>query len=307
MENFYEANPLDGTEKSRRKQLQELFKLDVETNYDAQCAESRGNGCSLKWNLERQYFLNGFNDGEYEIRSKTFCSGYDAFATSEVRSSVTDENLRLFVDVKAPKATQTLTLDRVLRIEFTEKILCPQLNDKAMVYEIKHVKTCDGAAVENGKVSDTIVYGTYDFVCTNDPPYALVVEIPDNDSTPDGTYEITVNANIDGDNGDKIADVGRNPVKKQTFLVTLGSCETTMATLKTMTGLGTAKKEREIAPRSKKDLLFLISSSVLSFLSGITVVALRKRAMSDKADLADGARHTFFDAKKLSVAYGSVI
>ena len=48
-----------------------------------------------------------------------------------------------------------------------------------------------------------------------------MVKFPDDSLTPDGTYEVTVNANIDGD-GDKIADIGGNPVEKQTFLTTVG-------------------------------------------------------------------------------------
>jgi hypothetical protein len=55
----------------------------------------------------------------------------------------------------------------------------------------------------------------------NSPPYSLMVEFPDDSLTPDGTYELTVNANIASD-GDKIADVGGNPVVKQKFLTTVG-------------------------------------------------------------------------------------
>ena len=63
--------------------------------------------------LERQYFLNGFNDGEYEIRAKTFCSSYDA-ATSEVRGSVTGRKLKsLFVDVSAYIAKSWSTHGRI--------------------------------------------------------------------------------------------------------------------------------------------------------------------------------------------------
>ena len=43
-----------------------------------------------------------------------------------------------------------------------------------------------------------------------------MVKFPDDSLTPDGTYEVTVNANIDGD-GDKIADIGGNPVEKANF------------------------------------------------------------------------------------------
>merc|ERR1712159_931627 len=218
--NFFNKYPFDGKESSRRKQMQELFKLDI-GDADSQCATSRGAGCTLKWNLARQYFLSGLNDGSYEIRAKTFCSGYDAFATSEVRGSVTDENLSLFVDVSAPKATQSLTLDRVLRIDYSEPINCPELSKSSMAYEVKRVKACDGDDLDDGSVSDERVYFNYTFQCTSSPPYSLMVEFPDDSLTPDGTYEVTVNANMNSD-GDKIADVGGNPVRKQMFLTTMG-------------------------------------------------------------------------------------
>ena len=215
------SSPPESVIQSKRKQLQELFQLDVVTSYDAQCANSRSSGCSLKWDLERQYFLNGFNDGEYEIRAKTFCSGYDAFATSEVRGSVTDENLSLFVDVSAPIAKSWSTHGRVFSIDYSEVITCPQLSKESMVYEIKRVKACNGTAVKQGRISDEHVYFNYKLQCMSSPTYSLMVEFPDDSLTPDGTYEVTVNANIDGD-GDKIADVGGNPVRKQIFLTTVG-------------------------------------------------------------------------------------
>ena len=62
-----------------------------------------GGGCEFKWNLERQYFLNGLKDGAYEVRAKVFCSGYDSFATTEVKGSVTEENLNVNVDVSKPE------------------------------------------------------------------------------------------------------------------------------------------------------------------------------------------------------------
>ena len=49
--NFFNKYPFDGKESSRRKQMQELFKLDIH-DADSQCATSRGAGCTLKWNLE---------------------------------------------------------------------------------------------------------------------------------------------------------------------------------------------------------------------------------------------------------------
>ena len=85
-----------------------------------------------------------------------------------------------------------------------------------MVYEIKRVKACDGTAVKQGQISDEHVYFNYKFQCMSSPPYSLMVEFPDDSLTPDGTYEVTVNANIDGD-GDKIADVGGNQFESKFF------------------------------------------------------------------------------------------
>jgi len=69
-----------------------IWKRSVQDS-DVQCNSARGEGCSLQWNMQRQYFLNGLKDGEWELRAKVFCSGYDSFATSDIRGSVTEENL----------------------------------------------------------------------------------------------------------------------------------------------------------------------------------------------------------------------
>ena len=69
------------------------------------------------------------------------------------------------------------------------------------------------------------------------PSYSLTVKFPDNSLTPDGTYDVTLYAKIDGD---KVADVCRTPAERQTFLTTVGcpienptsaSKSTTMASL----------------------------------------------------------------------------
>merc|ERR1712159_929997 len=249
--NFFNKYPFDGKESSRRKQMQELFKLDIH-DADSQCATSRGAGCTLKWNLARQYFLSGLNDGSYEIRAKTFCSGYDAFATSEVRGSVTDENLSLFVDVSAPVAKSTSTLDRVLSIDYSELITCPQLSTTAsMVYKIKHVKTCNGTAVEDGEISDEHVYFNYKFQCTSDPPYSLVIEFPKDSLR--GTYEDTVNANIDSV-GEKVADAGGNSEEKQMFLTTIGCpVENPTSSLGEDNKAATTTKENSFLPSNLGD------------------------------------------------------
>jgi len=217
---FFDKYSNDGTESSRRNQMQKLFKLDV-VDSDSQCATSRGGGCSLKWNLARQYFLNGLNDGSYEVRAKVFCSGYDSFATSDVRGSVTDENLSLSVDVKPPKVKSWSIYGRVFSIDYSEPITCPQLQASAMTYEIKHVKYCNGTEGK-GKVNDEHVYFNYDFTCMTETSYSLLVEFPEDMMTADGMYKITVNALP---KGNKVVDAGGNPAKTQSFVTTLGdSC-----------------------------------------------------------------------------------
>jgi len=220
--NFFEKYPYDKTEESRRKQAQALFKLDV-GDADLQCATSRGEGCSLKWNLVRQYFLSGLNDGSYEVRAKVFCSGYDSFATSEVRGSVTDEPLSLEIDVTAPTAISTHVLGRTFSVAHTEPVRCPQLQShSSMPYKITRVQDCEGYAVQNGEVEEVHIYSYYSFICMTDSPYSLAVNFPDESQAPDGTYEITVNANAGAPSAEKVADYGGNAVKRQVFRITIG-------------------------------------------------------------------------------------
>jgi len=221
-ENFFKKYPYDKTEESRRKQAQALFNLDV-NDADLQCATSRGEGCLLKWNLMRQYFLSGLNDGSYEVRAKVFCSGYDSFATSEVRGSVTDEPLSLEIDVTAPTAISTHVLGRTFSVAHTEPVRCPQLQPhSSMPYKITRVQDCKGNAVENGKIEDVHIYSYFSFICMTDSPYSLAVNFPDESKAPDGTYEITVNANAGAPSTEKVADYGGNAVKRQVFRITIG-------------------------------------------------------------------------------------
>ena len=227
-ENFFKEYPYDKKEESRRRQAQALFKLDV-NDADLQCATSRGEGCSLKWNLVRDKFLSGFNDGSYEVRAKVFCSGYDSFATSEVRGSVTDEPLSLEIDVTAPTAISTHVFGRTFSVAHTEPVRCPQLQSQlSMPYIITRVKDCDGNAVENGTVADVHIYSYFSFICMTDTPYSLVVNFPDESKAPDGTYEITVNANAGAPSAEKVTDYGNNAVKRQVYKgITIGDeCET---------------------------------------------------------------------------------
>ena len=191
-----------------------IWKNDVEDE-DAHCESARGQGCSFKWNIERQYFLNGLKDGEYEIRAKAFCSGYDSFAPMEVKGSETTENLNIVVDVVAPVATETSTLDHALRIDYSEPIVCPQFSIEHMTYEITQVETCAGDLVESGDIAVKDVYYKHKFVCLMEKG-SLVVEFP---PEANGVYEVTVNADLEGP---KIMDAGGNTVRKQTFSTTIG-------------------------------------------------------------------------------------
>ena len=219
--NFFNKYPFDGKESSRRKQMQELLELDIH-DADSQCATSRGAGCTLKWNLARQYFLSGLNDGSYEVRAKVFCSGYDSFATADVRGSVTDEPLSLSVDVNPPIAISTHTLDRAFSVEYSEPIKCPEMKEDAMPHKIRQVKDCNGNPVTKNPLSDTNVYLNFRFVCMTESSFKLVIEFPK--TVPDGTYEITINENAGGE-GEKVVDLGGNPAEKQMFFATVGhSC-----------------------------------------------------------------------------------
>jgi len=195
-----------------------IWKNDVE-DVDVQCESARGQGCSFKWNIERQYFLNGLKDGEYEIRAKAFCSGYDSFAPMEVKGSETAENLNLVVDVVAPFALETSTLDHTFRIEYSEPIVCPQLSVERMTYEITQVQTCAGDKVASGDVAVKDVYYKYTFVCLTEKD-SLAIKFPPEAG---GLYEVTVNAD---ENGPKIVDIGGNTVQKQTFSTTIGCSNT---------------------------------------------------------------------------------
>jgi hypothetical protein len=196
----------------------DIWKNDVEDE-DAHCESARGQGCSFKWNIERQYFLNGLKDGEYEIRAKAFCSGYDSFAPMEVKGSETAENLNLVVDVVAPFALETSTLDHTFRIEYSEPIVCPQLSVERMTYEITQVETCAGDKVTSGDVAVKDIIYKHAFVCLTEKD-SLAIEFPPEAS---GLYEVTVNAD---ENGPKIMDIGGNTVRKQTFSTTIGCSNT---------------------------------------------------------------------------------
>ena len=143
----------------------DIWKRDVK-DADAQCNSARGEGCTFKWNLQRQYFMNGLKDGSYEVRAKVFCSGYDSFATADVKGSVTEENLNIIVDVKKPEAIDMRMLHNRFTIDYSEPIVCPQLQADHMTYAIRRVKTCDGTKITSGgEVDKNDVYFHYNFAC----------------------------------------------------------------------------------------------------------------------------------------------
>ena len=223
-----------------------IWKNDVE-DADVHCESARGQGCSFKWNIERQYFLNGLRDGEYEIRAKAFCSGYDSFAPMEVKGSETAENLNIVVDVVAPVATEMSTVDHALKIDYPEPIGCPQLSVEHMTYEITLVETCSGDTVENGDVAVKDVYLYYRFVCFMEKG-SLVVEFP---RKAKGVYEVTVNAD---EVGPKIMDAAGNSVPKQTFSTAIGCSNT--GSRKSTTGDDAKADMGEASAKTTKKLEF---------------------------------------------------
>jgi hypothetical protein len=214
-----------------------IWKRDVK-DADVQCKSARGEGCGFKWNLERQYFLNGLKDGAWEIRAKVFCSGYDSFATSEVKGSVTEENLNLVVDVSDPVPLSAHLFNHVFTIDYSEKIICPQLQADHMAYTIEHVKGCDGKKITNGVVSGSDTFFKYKFSCLdNGDRSSLMIQFPESVVT--GTYQVTVNADL---HGSKIVDAGGNAARRENFSTTVGLCEKTSQTVATSL-LGLAKDE----------------------------------------------------------------
>jgi hypothetical protein len=188
---------------------------------DVQCKSSRGEGCSFKWNMERQYFLSGLKDGAWEIRAKVFCGGYDAFATSEIKGSVTEENLNVIVDVTPPKMTSVSVFDRIATLEYSEPVMCPQLNSDHMSFAVERVKTCSKNEVESGEISSSAVFFHYQFTCLGgDRGYILAAEWPNDAES--GLYKLTVNADK---LGPKVEDYALNHANKKEVYVEIGCDE----------------------------------------------------------------------------------
>ena len=222
----------------------DIWKREVE-DADVQCKSARGEGCGFKWNLERQYFLNGLKDGDWEVRAKVFCSGYDSFASSDVKGSVTEENLNLVVDVSPPVLTSVSVYRSVVTIDYSEPVVCPQLKSDHMTYAVKRVKTCDGIAVENDAViSPTSVFFNYKFKCLPGDRGSIMVQWPHDAEA--GVYILTVNADL---RGSMITDAGNNAAKKEDVVAKIG-CNDDEDDAENVVVLG-KKTEKRVYDKSK--------------------------------------------------------
>jgi hypothetical protein len=198
---------------------------------DLQCSKARGEGCTFEWDLENQYFLNGLKDGPWEIRAKVFCSGYDSFATMDVRGSVTDDNLYMIADVTAPYPVSQQTTGNILIVDMSEEISCPQLDSDASAYSIARTGDCDGNAVNSGDgtVSSFTILSHYNFRCLTHETngrnsWTMIVPISDAASSNAlaGEYTVTIN---DG----YLKDYGGNAVASYTFTHDIG-CDSSIVT-----------------------------------------------------------------------------
>ena len=199
----------------------DIFKYDIEDVDLVSCSTSRGAGCSQKWNLNRQYFLNGLKEGSWEIRAKVFCSGYDAFATSEVRGSVTDDNLNLIADTKAPRPIAGEVYKNMVLVDFSEPITCPLLSSSDMAYSVTRTTDCDGNAVDDSEdinaVSDNILVSHYDFECLTQDVNgrnAWMMTVPISSAASSnalaGKYTVTIKSG-------HVTDDGGNTASEHTF------------------------------------------------------------------------------------------
>jgi hypothetical protein len=152
---------------------------------------------------------------------------------------VTEENLNVNVDVSKPEPIDWRQRHNRFTIDYSEPIVCPQLQADHMAYAIKRVKTCAGTNINSGDVDKDDVYFHYKFACVNEN--SLMISFP-SDAT-EGTYEITVNADM---LGSKLVDAGDNAAAKETFTTTIGCATTTSA----QTALGSSSSPTTAATSS---------------------------------------------------------
>ena len=136
-------------------------------------------------------------DGPWEIRAKVFCSGYDSFATTDVRGSVTDDTLYMIADVTSPYPSSLEVFGNVLFVDFSEEIACPQLDSDVSPYSISRTADCDGNAVADGTVSSADILLHYDFRCLSHETngrnsWTMTIPISSAEAEA-GEYTVTIN------------------------------------------------------------------------------------------------------------------
>ena len=254
---------------------------DDKSDADVQCNTARGQGCKLPWNIENQYFMNGLRDGTWEIRAKVFCSGYDSFATSDVKYSTTEDNLNLIVDVNQPLAVDASVLNDVFKVDFSESLKCPQLSPSQMPYQIRRVKTCDGSHIDSnvGSFSTEAVINTFNFVCMNgDGKGSLVAKFPGN--VAEGSYELTVNpylykAKTSAEREKLLTDENGNPVATAKYTATFGCKGSDASSTKGVTlasRLGLSRNDDKYKKPKMKEIKKLVNAKLSESVNTFTTV-----------------------------------
>ncbi|CAL6300661.1 unnamed protein product [Bathycoccus prasinos] len=244
---------------------------------DLQCSEARGEGCSFEWDLENQYFLNGLKDGPWEIRAKVFCSGYDSFATTDVRGSVTDDTLYMIADVTSPYPSSHEVYGSVLFVDFSEEIACPQLDSDASAYSISRTADCDGNAVADGTVSSADILLHYDFRCLtferngrNSWTMTIPISSAASSKAEAGEYTVTIN---DG----YLTDTGGNGASSFAITESFGcssssssssSTSTSSAKLGSSQKMGSSKGTKDasfLSPLNKNTAYYIVTAAAFAF------------------------------------------
>ena len=281
---------------------------------DLQCSNARGEGCSFEWDLENQYFLNGLKDGPWEIRSKVFCSGYDSFATSDVRGSVTDENLSMIADVTSPYPSSHEMYGNVLFVDFSEEITCPQLSSSDMAYSITRTADCDGNSVSDGAVSEAVILSHYTFRCLthdsngrNSWTMSVPISTAASSYADAGEYTVTINDGF-------IEDAGGNTAASFTITESFGcsltsssyatasksSSASSEVTSSSQAHLGSAKTIEQDSSRIGSSVRPRAQDIVLGLLAGVLLTNLAQRVFSTYKKVAltySGEADTIFYSK----------
>jgi len=202
--------------------------------------EHSTSGCGLSWNLTQQYFMNGLRDGAWEIRAKLFCSGYAAMAPMSVRGSTTEDNLSLLVDVTPPKPTEIRIQGRLVIVEYTEPVECPQLKASKQIYNVHRYMDCNGNDTDDA-VSWTDLTLKYQFRCISDKMNAWTMELPS--TAEEGKYSVTIGEATDStDSYDGVLpDESGNIAAALTFDIDM--CSSTGGSLASVASIGVDESE----------------------------------------------------------------